>query len=103
VTCLAHALHRVAEKIRELFPNVDRLIAKTKAVFVKAPYRVHRFRELQPDIPLVPKPVLTRWGTWIDAAIYYWQHFQAIKAVLFFIFYIVSINFVLGCGHIRSK
>jgi hypothetical protein len=34
VTCLAHALHRVAEEIRIHFPNVDELIKK---VFLKAP------------------------------------------------------------------
>lgn len=48
VTCLAHSLHRISEKIRELFPAVDRLIARTKAVFVKAPYRVKSFRDQQP-------------------------------------------------------
>ncbi|KAL3103911.1 hypothetical protein niasHT_022426 [Heterodera trifolii] len=82
VTCLAHGLHRIAEKIRDQFPNVDRLIAKTKAVFVKAPYRIKTFRDKMPDLPLPPKPVLTRWGTWMCAAAYYWEHFQSIKAVV---------------------
>ncbi|KAL3082616.1 hypothetical protein niasHT_038227 [Heterodera trifolii] len=82
VTCLAHGLHRIAEKIRDQFPNVDRLIAKTKAVFVKAPYRIKTFRDKMPDLPLPPKPVLTRWGTWMCAAAYYWKYFQSIKAVV---------------------
>jgi hypothetical protein len=40
VTCLAHALHRVAEEIRESYPYVDKLILKVKKVFIKAPLRV---------------------------------------------------------------
>lgn len=35
LTCLSHSLHRVAEFIRTKFPNVNAVIAKTKAVFVK--------------------------------------------------------------------
>ena len=30
VTCVAHALHRVCETIRVLYPNVDKLIANAK-------------------------------------------------------------------------
>lgn len=36
VTCLAHGLHRVCEQIRSIHQNVDRLIANTKKVFLKA-------------------------------------------------------------------
>lgn len=35
LTCLAHGLHRVAEYIRSQFPDVNSLIANTKAVFIK--------------------------------------------------------------------
>jgi len=37
VTCLAHATHRVIEGIREKFPEIDKLIAKIKQIFLKAP------------------------------------------------------------------
>lgn len=63
VTCLAHALHRVAEEIRIHFPNVDELINNVKKVFLKAPSRIQIFKTMAPDIPLPPRPVLTRWGT----------------------------------------
>lgn len=33
LTCLAHALHRVAETVRNQFPNVDALISSVKKVF----------------------------------------------------------------------
>lgn len=91
ITCLAHGLHRICETIRAIFPGVDKLVAKTKAVFVKAPYRVKTFREMQPDIPLPPKPVLTRWGTWLDACRYYYEHFDSVREV-FFNFSIVIVN-----------
>jgi len=37
VTCLAHALHRVAEEIRKNFPDADDLINNAKKVFLKTP------------------------------------------------------------------
>lgn len=30
-----------------------------------------------------PEPILTRWGTWIEAAIYYADNFKAIKSIVF--------------------
>lgn len=71
MTCLAHGVNRVAEKIRDEFPLVNNLINNVNIFFVKAPLRVQRFKEKLPDIPLPPKPVITRWGTWLDAALYY--------------------------------
>lgn len=35
-----------------------------------------------PNIPIPPQPVVTRWGTWIEAAIYFAIHFEEIKAFL---------------------
>ncbi|KRZ63903.1 hypothetical protein T08_2385, partial [Trichinella sp. T8] len=61
LTCLAHGLHRIAEHIRCLFPDVDRLISNVKKGFLKAPSRVQLFKEMAPEIPLPPQPVLTRW------------------------------------------
>ncbi|XP_003744201.1 uncharacterized protein LOC100902024 [Galendromus occidentalis] len=79
VTCVAHALHRVAEQARKIFPNVDRLIASVKKIFLKAPLRVEAFRSMLGGIPLPPQPVVTRWGTWINAALYYGEHFEPLK------------------------
>lgn len=36
------------------------------------------FKTEAPDLPLPPEPVITRWGTWINAAIYYCKHFEII-------------------------
>lgn len=35
-----------------------------------------------PNLELPPKPVITRWGTWIEAAMYYADHFANIKSFL---------------------
>ncbi|KAI1716384.1 hypothetical protein DdX_07431 [Ditylenchus destructor] len=73
-----HGLHRVAEEVRAAFPEIDQLISNTKKVFVKAPSRIKKFKELCADLPLPPQPILTRWGTWI----YYSNNFDAVKAVI---------------------
>lgn len=70
VTCLAHAMHRVAEEIHSKFPGVGKLISRVKPVFLKAPSRTILFRTEATDIPLPPEPILTRWGTWICATSY---------------------------------
>lgn len=35
-----------------------------------------------PDTPLPPQPITTRWGTWIEAAIYFALKFDKIVAFL---------------------
>ncbi|KAL3081156.1 hypothetical protein niasHS_012677 [Heterodera schachtii] len=80
--CLCHSLHRVAEKVRDEFKKVDKLIAKTKAVFVKAPQRSNIYHRMFPDLAMPPKAVLTRWGTWLQAVSFYWQNFEAVKEVV---------------------
>ena len=64
VTCMAYLLHNCAEKVHGHFQQVDNLIAKVKAVTVKNKNRRNKFNE----IGTPPQPVLTRWGTWLNAA-----------------------------------
>ncbi|PSN40017.1 hypothetical protein C0J52_19004 [Blattella germanica] len=81
-TCVAHAFHRVAEVVRDNYPKVDLLISSVKKVFLKAPSRVNVLKEMYPEIPLPPKPILTRWGTWLEAVEYYAEHIDFINNVL---------------------
>lgn len=60
ITCLAHALHRVAEQLRILFLGVYVLISNVKKVFLKSPYRVQIFKTLASRIPLPPESIITR-------------------------------------------
>lgn len=72
----------MGEYIRNVFEDVDQLIANCKKIFLKSPSRLNLFRENLPDAPLSPRPVITRWGTWINAATYYCTNFHAIKDIL---------------------
>jgi hypothetical protein len=82
IICVDHGLHNLSETIRDNYPQVDLLISKTKKVFLKSPKRIERFRSQCPGISLPPKPVITRWGTWVKAAMYYADHFEAVKGVI---------------------
>jgi hypothetical protein len=63
VTCVAHMLNRVAEKVRELFPNVNKLNINVKKSFLKSPSRIQLYKEMLPSLPLPPESVITRWRT----------------------------------------
>jgi hypothetical protein len=78
VTCLAHGLHRISEEIRGQFSDVDQFISNAKKIFLKAPSRVDTFKIMDPSIPLLPQPIVTRWGTLLTAALYYCEHFPII-------------------------
>jgi len=45
VTCLAHGLHHVCEKTREIFPEMNGLISNVKKIFLKAPARHDLYKE----------------------------------------------------------
>ena len=82
ITCLCHALHRVCEHVREMFPKVNHLIGLVKKIFLKAPSRINAWYEKNPTLPLPPEPCLTRWGTWVDAAVFYHDNFDALCNVV---------------------
>ena len=48
----------------------------------KAPYRKQNFKLMKPNVPLPPKPISTKWGTWLDAAEYYCDHLEDIREVM---------------------
>lgn len=82
LTCISHGLHRLAEHVRTNFENVNRLISETKMVFLKSPARCQTFVEKAIDIPLPPKPIITRWCTWLNAAFYYCEHFETVSNIV---------------------
>jgi len=62
--------HHVCEKIRAHYKNKDRLISKTKKTFLKYVKSIAILKEKYPESPNPPRPVTTRWGTWIEAVKY---------------------------------
>lgn len=80
LTCLAHGLHLVAEEVRKSFPDVDDFVSAVKKIFRKCPARVSIYKEIM-QTSLPPTPVITRWGTWITAAIFHADHFFQLKEV----------------------
>lgn len=82
LTCLAHELHWIGETIRTKFPTVDKLIAEVKKIFLKAPSRVEKLKDMYPNLIFPPEPIITRWGTWLSAVKYYCENFEKIKEVV---------------------
>ena len=78
VTCMVHLLHNYAEKVLNHFQQVDNLIAKVKVVTVKNKNRRNKFNKI--DTP--PQPVLTRWGTWLNAAEYYAKNLVKVREIV---------------------
>lgn len=51
-------------------------------ILSQAPRRKLLFKTLFPDLALPPQPVITRWGTWIKAAVYFAENFENIATFL---------------------
>ena len=71
-------LHNCAEKVRSYFTEVDNLVARVKAAIVKNKTR----RSLFKDIGSPPEPVVTRWGTWLEAAEYYADNLTEVTKIV---------------------
>jgi len=82
VTRLAHGMHRITKCLQNEYSAVDKLIASVKKVFLKGPSRIIKLRELFPDLPLPPQPIIIRWGIWLNAVEYYSDNFDSIKSVI---------------------
>ncbi|VVC44843.1 Hypothetical protein CINCED_3A019316 [Cinara cedri] len=79
ITCMAHAVNRVLEKIRQLYSDINKLIDNRKKALLKAPSRMNKYRKEMPGTPLSSEPIITRWGTWLNAALFYTNNFGKFK------------------------
>ena len=82
ITCVAHGVHRVCEELRRVFPESDSYVGSVKKVFLKAPSRVRAFKDRAPDLALPPQPIVTRWGSWLEAVNYHTEHFETMRDIL---------------------
>lgn len=71
-----------------------------RQVTCKAPSRVRLYKELYPELPMPPEPVITRFGTWINAASFSANNFEKLKNVNYII---LSKNIYESLIKIKSK
>jgi len=82
-TCLAHGFSRVGDFISNKYDLVNKFISNMKKIFVKCPSRRELFEEYSFGVPLPPKPIVTRWGTWLNAVRYYASYFELIEDIVY--------------------
>ena len=75
---VAHLLHNCAVTIKYYFEDIDQLIAKTKRAITKYKTRQAIFAA----IGCPPQPVVTRKGSWLNAAFYYANNLLEVKAIV---------------------
>ena len=80
VTCVAHLLHNCAMRVRARFKNIDEVIATIKAATIKNKDRKKDFHDA--SLPSPPDPVITRWATWLRAALYYSENLPALRTIV---------------------
>ena len=80
VTCVAHLLHNCAMRVRAHLKNIDEIIATIRAATIKNKDRKKDFHDA--GLPSPPDPVITRWATWLRAAIYYSENLPAVRTIV---------------------
>ena len=80
VTCVAHLLHNCAMRVRAHFKNIDEIIATIKTATIKIKDRKKDFHDA--GVPSPPDSVITRWATWLRAALYYNKNLPALRTVV---------------------
>ena len=80
-TCWSHVVHIHGEEIRSIFKTANSSVASMKAALTKAPQRraelLDEFERHGFTRKLPPTPVITRWGTWLEAVQFHFQHLDA--------------------------
>ena len=81
VTCLAHAIHNLCDKIRKDHILANKFISVMKDILSKTPQRIQFYREIT-GLSLPPNVIITRWGSWIDAAVYNANNYNQVTKFL---------------------
>ena len=75
VTCVAHLLHNCAMRVHAHFKNIDEIIATIKNKNRKKDFH-------NAGLLSLPEPVITRWATWVKAALYYSENLPAVRTIV---------------------
>ena len=76
-TCLARGLNRLAEFVRSKHPTTDHFIGQMKKFFKHSSSRKRDYENFA-GRPMYPTPIVTRWGTWLEAVFYYCSNFERV-------------------------
>ena len=66
--------------MRAHFKNIDEVIATIKAATIKNKDRKKHFHDA--GLPSPPDPVITRWATWLRAALCYSENLPAVRTIV---------------------
>ena len=80
VTCVAHLPRNCAMRVRAHFKSIDEVIATIKAATIKNKDRKKDFHDA--GLPSPPDSVITRWATWLRAALYYSENLPAVCTIV---------------------
>lgn len=69
LTCLADGLHRICAFIRKTYPDVNVLINNFRKVLLQHLAYLY-IKKCFPNLCLPPQPVITRWGSWLEAVFF---------------------------------
>ncbi|KAF7685243.1 hypothetical protein CDIK_4008 [Cucumispora dikerogammari] len=78
ITCFAHFLHNCALRIKNHFKNIDFLISSVKIALIKSIARKEKFV----NISLSPQPIITRWGSRLEAFEYYYKYLSNVGEII---------------------
>ena len=67
-------------RVRAHFKNIDEAIATIKAATIRNKDRKEDF--LDAGQPSPPDPIITRWATWLRAALYYSENLPAVRTTV---------------------
>jgi hypothetical protein len=68
----------VCRKIQENFSNLNQFIASMKKCLLNSKSKEVLYKEVT-GLRLPPVPVITRWNTWLETALFYRENFNQIK------------------------
>lgn len=80
VICLCHNLHNLAETVRKELKTLGHFLEVINIKWSKG----HHFKQcwnISKSLPKFPSYVTTRWGTWIESALFFKDHFAEILGV----------------------
>jgi hypothetical protein len=78
MTCATHSICWIAERIMDIFHEINDLLNNGKNIFLKA-HIIQLYHEMLPNITLPPQLITTRWGAWIESTIFYADYFEHLK------------------------